>query len=88
LSNPKEWHNDNRIKQYCTEEEVSLAMTTAKTIKRPIRIQNSPETTQKRSQTTHRHTETFKRNNKPSNAAERFKISVDLVFYYLLEMHL
>ena len=58
-SNAKEWHNSNKRKEYCKKEAATLAMITTKTIKRPIGIQSSPETTDKQSQTTHRHTATL-----------------------------
>jgi len=45
-SNAKESHNNNKRKQYCKEEAAILAMTTTKTNKRPIRIKNSPATTE------------------------------------------
>ena len=75
-SNVKEWHNNNKRKQYCKEEAAILAMTTTKTNKHPIRIQNRSETTEKCSHTMHRHTTTYRNNNQPSNATKSFKISV------------
>ena len=89
--NANESHNSNKRKQYCREENAILAMTTTKTIKRPIRIKNSPARTEQaitynpqEYNNIQKQQPTFKLHWKLQNECTMVKW---VFWYYLLEMN-